>query len=568
MNGKIGKSPAYLIRNPYTYCFRMRVPKDLQPYVGKKELRYSLKTGYLGLAKQKARLLAGNIQYLFRYLRDKGHIMSKLTDSQARKIVNKYIREKLQSVEDNRAKYEFTPIPELREKEEFLEDSMSDALMDLQQSQYGTASYTVNNLLKKEKIHLEHDDFEFNKLCREILKAEAKYYKVELNRLAGEYSDDIDALFPIPSESTKSQPPVSQLEEPSITLDNLIKDYFAENIRAGNWSERTQIEYRSIFNNILRLFGDVPLNRIERKNVQYIKKVLLVLPKNYFKATKKYADVPVGDFLSKEPENKLSVKTVNKYLDNTKALFRFAVDNGYMETNLAEGLRIRIKGKAYEERDIFSNKDLTALFHSKEYTEDTFDRPWKFWLPLLGLYTGCRLEELCQLNIKDIKQVSDIWVLDIKEEAQSDKKTKTESSNRFVPLHPITIDDLNFLRYVKQLKDKGETRLFPELKKHSGRYGHYPTRWFGTYKKNCGIVAPPNKKVFHSFRHNVQDSLKQQIISESLVDELVGHVIQGESRGRYGKPFRVPLLYKEAILKLNYDINLAHLKNSKYVIKE
>ena len=513
-------------------------------------------------------MLAGNIQFLFRWLRDKGQVMSKLTDLQIQIIVNKYIREKLQAVENDRAKYEFTPVPELMEEEEILEDHMADAQMCLQQSQYGTASYTVDNLLKKEKIDLERDDFEFKKMCRELLKAEIKYYKVELNRLGGEYSDDIDALFPIPSESTKSLSPASQLEEPSITFDSLINDYFAENIRAGNWSERTQIEYQSIFNNIVRLFGNVSVNKIERQSVQHIKQILLVLPKNYFKATKKYADVPFNEFLSNEPEEKLSAKTVNKYLDNIKAIFRFAVDNGYMETNFAENLRIRIKGKAYEERDIFSKKDLTALFHSKDYTEDRFDQPWKFWLPLLGLYTGCRLEELCQLNVKDVKLISGIWVLDIKEEVQSDKKTKTESSNRLVPLHPIIIEDLNFRGYVKQLKDKGHTRLFPELKKQSGRYGHYPTRWFGTYKKNCGIVAPPNKKVFHSFRHNVQDNLKQLLISESLVDELVGHVIQGESRGRYGKPFRVPLLYKEAVLKLNYGIDLSHLKNSKYVIKD
>jgi integrase len=546
----------------------MNVPKDLQKYVGKKELRYSLKTGYLGRAKQKERMLAGYIQYLFRWLRDKGYVMSKLTDRQIQKIVNSYIREKLQSVEDNRAKYEFTPVPELTQEEEFLEDSMSDVQMDLQRSQYGTASYTVDNLLKKENIYLEHDDFEFKKMCRELLKAEIKYYKVELNRLAGEYSDDIDALFPTSSESNRAQSPAPQLEEPSIPLEALIKEYFAENIRAGNWSDRTQIEYQSIFNNILRLFGNVAVNEIERQSVQHIKQVLLVLPKNYFKATKKYADVPVRKFLSDEPDEKLSAKTVNKYLDNIKALFRFAVDNGYMKTNFAEGLRIRIKGKAYEERDIFTNEELTALFYSKEYTEDTFDKPWKFWLPLLALYTGCRLEELCQLNIKDIKKVSDIWVLDIKEELQSDKRTKTESSNRFVPLHPIITEDLNFLGYVNQLKDKEETRLFPDLKKQSGRFGHYPTRWFGTYKKDCGIVAPPNKKVFHSFRHNVQDNLKQQLISESLVDELAGHVVEGLSYGRYGKQYRVPVLYKEAVLKLDYGIELSHLKNSKYVIKD
>jgi integrase len=89
---------------------------------------------------------------------------------------------------------------------------------------------------------------------------------------------------------------------------------------------------------------------------------------------------------------------------------RYLAKNCPKKTNFAEGLRIRIKCKAYEERDIFTNEELTALFHSKEYTEDTFDMPWKFWLPLLGLYTGCRIEELCQLNITDIKKIFGYWI--------------------------------------------------------------------------------------------------------------------------------------------------------------
>ena len=62
-----------------------------------------MRTGYLGLAKQKSRLLAGHFQYLFRYLRDRGHVMSKLTDYQIQTVVNTYIREKLQSVEEDRS---------------------------------------------------------------------------------------------------------------------------------------------------------------------------------------------------------------------------------------------------------------------------------------------------------------------------------------------------------------------------------------------------------------------------------------------------------------------------------
>ncbi len=65
---KLTKSPSYLIRNPYSYCFRIMVPKDLQAYVAKKELRYSLRKGYIPQAMCKARYLASQVHILFRFL--------------------------------------------------------------------------------------------------------------------------------------------------------------------------------------------------------------------------------------------------------------------------------------------------------------------------------------------------------------------------------------------------------------------------------------------------------------------------------------------------------------------
>jgi hypothetical protein len=55
--------PSYTIRNPHSYCFRMIVPKDLRKFVGKTELRYTLNTGSIGLAKSKARLLYSALFY-------------------------------------------------------------------------------------------------------------------------------------------------------------------------------------------------------------------------------------------------------------------------------------------------------------------------------------------------------------------------------------------------------------------------------------------------------------------------------------------------------------------------
>ena len=86
------KSPVYLVRNPYSFCFRMIVPKDLRKFVGKTELRYTLRTGNLRDAKHKAKLLAGQVQLIFRCLRKEHQTLGKLSDDQIKQLVHQYIK--------------------------------------------------------------------------------------------------------------------------------------------------------------------------------------------------------------------------------------------------------------------------------------------------------------------------------------------------------------------------------------------------------------------------------------------------------------------------------------------
>jgi len=79
----------------------MIIPKDLQPFFRKKELRYSLKTGSLGIAKSKARLLAGQTQQAFREIREM-IAMSDLTEEQIQEIVNQFFRVMIDSFENLR----------------------------------------------------------------------------------------------------------------------------------------------------------------------------------------------------------------------------------------------------------------------------------------------------------------------------------------------------------------------------------------------------------------------------------------------------------------------------------
>ena len=90
------RSPSYLIRNPHSYCFRMVVPKDLRKLVGKTELRYSLKTGYVSVARHKVGLIAGQVQTVFKILRKGDFLLSKLSDDLIKQLVHRYIKSSIE----------------------------------------------------------------------------------------------------------------------------------------------------------------------------------------------------------------------------------------------------------------------------------------------------------------------------------------------------------------------------------------------------------------------------------------------------------------------------------------
>ena len=54
---------------------------------------------------------------------------------------------------------------------------------------------------------------------------------------------------------------------------------------------------------------------------------------------------------------------------------------------------------------------------------------------------------------------------------------------------------------------------------------------------------------------------------ESLIEELTGRAGKTETRNRYSKGYRAEILYEECIVKLDYGIDLSHLKKSQFVIK-
>ena len=91
------RSPSYLVRKAHScFCFRLIVPKDLRQIVGRTELRYTLTTGFLGIAKQKSRFLAGQVQFIFQLLRKGSFLWGDLAKIQIQQLVGTYIKKSIE----------------------------------------------------------------------------------------------------------------------------------------------------------------------------------------------------------------------------------------------------------------------------------------------------------------------------------------------------------------------------------------------------------------------------------------------------------------------------------------
>lgn len=171
----------------------------------------------------------------------------------------------------------------------------------------------------------------------------------------------------------------------------------------------------------------------------------------------------------------------------------------------------------------FDTRDLKALFESDHYKSGTFKTPSEYWLPVLGLFTGARLNELCQLTVTDIGARDGIETISILDE-ESGKRLKTTASRRVIPVHSKLIE-LGLLDYVSEIK---HGRLFPELPenpKKPGNFADKATELFTAYRRTCGVggLTGRSNKTFHSFRTTFIGALRKAEVPKDRRTRLAGH---------------------------------------------
>ncbi len=330
-----------------------------------------------------------------------------------------------------------------------------------------------------------------------------------------------------------------------------VRLFVQEKTQLGNWTSKTTEENKGIFNMFIELSGNCEITAVDRSMMIDIVDKLTKIPAN-FRKYPKYKDMCLSEAISLGDNIQMSIRSVNKYLNRINSLFLWSLRQGFINRNPCHGLSLKQPQNAYEEREAYDQGDLERLVVSLLHLPA--ENPERLWIPLIALYSGMRLNEICQLHLKDIIEVEGIICFNIN--ADGEKRIKTMSSKRLVPVHPKLIA-LGLPIYIEKMNNKGEERLWPNLIYRRDGYIQLLVNWY--YRHNRKYITKNPKRTFHSLRHTFADTLKQKAVNEGVISELLGHSNHSMTTGRYGKRYR-PLVLLSVLEQLDFDLNLEGVK--------
>ena len=345
---------------------------------------------------------------------------------------------------------------------------------------------------------------------------------------------------------------LNQRHEPpqpaSAPLGAAIADFLAEHSK--EWPTKTTLQIRAYLNVLLEFFGpDQLLGNISRQDASAVKNILMALPasRNTKPALK---DLQLREVIKVSGHKTISPKTINSHIDTFRRFFDWAERHGHTPNKLFEGMKVPKAKNAATERKPFS-KEQTQLIY-KELTENTSGlvrSESHKWGSLIGLFTGARLNEICQLEVADIKEEGGLWFLDITDEGDNKKRIKAIASRRKVPVHSELLR-LGFLEFVNSRSSC--KRLFPDYSYNTnGGYGRNLGRWFNetTFLPKLGLKKPG--VVFHCLRHTMVTRLGRAGVPEPIFQCIVGHAREGVTQEVYLREGYTLTQLKDAIDKFN-----------------
>ena len=593
---------------PYQYYFfRCIIPKDLRSILGKSQIRISLKNSDYCNSK----IIAKSLYIVSKNLFDELRLdpMKNITIEDVKDILRIEVRKSLLHIHH----YQYGTNVFSKDK---LSESISktikeeERLRDRLEKDYKDTLGVIEREIDKILITLDLDpnkeSVEYKGLVRRWieLKLMRQDWKRDLLNESGRNDEDFkkeieekwrlslwdnvdDMILPpiiegddIPeptqpylTQSNSIEVKYNKVESSPSPLFSEVIPKHLDQLRRNKRREQTIKETQKTYEDVIELIGDKPISEYSNIDGRDYRTSIISLPRNR-KKIKKYRDFNLHELLKMNvpEEDRLSGDTQTKLISRMTSLWNFLIDEypEFVNQNVFKKKSVTISTrKAKDKRESFTDEDIKTIFHHKNYLPSIFEAnlnqkikfPY-YWIPILACLMGARLEEICQMRVKDIKKVNGIWVYRIREEGDYGSevtKVKNPYSERDIPLHSEIVNTLGFVNYVKHIKKLGKERTFWELPKRGDVY-HKNVGKFFNQKYLVKIGLKKKGKSFHSLRHSVETNLTNANVNGRFIDFLQGHSQKGVGGSVYMKGIKPDVLLNDCIEKLIWDVDWAKLK--------
>ncbi|HBQ2316402.1 TPA: site-specific integrase [Klebsiella pneumoniae] len=451
-------------------------------------------------------------------------------------------------------------------------------MRDIYRDQYGELGENLTDALASEPLSIDqhryiNEALKVLKACMMRIEAGDSQSLIDyVDRFDGIDRQDDQASVPLSVSAPEVKPAAlaALAVTPSVTVASLFEQYEAEN--AQNWKPATLRENQSSHAALIEIFDYLGLNAdantITRADVLRVRDVLQQLPKN---RKQRFKDAPLVDLLGREEKTDcLDVVTINnKYLIKMAAVFKWAVRNDLIKKNMTEGLELKVpQRKASEARNAFSTEQVGQLLvAAKSYSQKTSGKPYHYYVTALAAITGARLNEVAQLQVKDVRvtEAGTVYI-HINEDDSSlpGKSIKNAHSDRCVPLVDgaygfVLADFMDLLEARRNANascasNGDDAMVFDGLRLMRNGYGEQVSKWFNRTLLPK-VLTDRDGLAFHSFRHTVATQLKQHGVELAYAQAIMGHSSGSITYDRYAKEVEVDRLvnvmadvYKETVV--------------------
>ncbi|WLA11584.1 site-specific integrase [Xanthomonas translucens] len=280
--------------------------------------------------------------------------------------------------------------------------------------------------------------------------------------------------------------------------------------------------------------GNIPVAQINQDHIRSTLDSFRWWPSNA-KAKKEFRGLSATEILNigrTRPPVEIAASTYNNHLARICAFFNRLADMEVIASSPCKGVNTRVNTSTMQSnRRPLRPAELAAIFNPEEFKKWVKQRPERWWVPQLCLYTGARANEIAQLQLADIAAVDGISCIAIRV-TNKGQTVKNKSSIRVIPLAKPLID-AGFLTYVEEVKATGHPRLFPHLAaghtlyQGDAYYRGYGEKVIQDFCKRLKEMGFEKGVGVHAFRHTFSTNLTKHGIGVADIALITGHTIQG-----------------------------------------